>query len=209
MSGPSARRALRVLGLLLVGLVVQTTFGADLRAHTFAPDIMLLLAVMAGFSGGADAGTVIGFGSGLLSDLTLQGTPFGLSALAFCLVGFAVGWTRDNLLRTRLAIAPLVAAGGTLFGVFVFVAIGYVLGQSQLVTPGKRWLVVLAVVEAAWSVVFSLPVAWLFELALRGPQLPVSALGEVTSAAACDTASRRRVPAPRARRRRRARAKVR
>lgn len=210
MSSPALRRTLAVLALLVVGIVAQTTFASDLRVHEVAPDFMVLLAVTAGFCGGPDTGAVVGFASGLLSDLFLEGTPFGLSALAFCLVGFAIGWARGNFLRARLVIAPLVCSAGTAFGVFVFVALGYVLGQSQLVAPGKRWLVVLAVVEAAYSAVLAVPAAWLMGLALRGPKAPASAMGEVATAGGAEAASRRHaMVGPRARRRRRVRVKVR
>ena len=210
MSSPAARRLVKVAALLVLGIVVQTTFGTDLRVHEVAPDFMVLLAVTGGFCGGPDAGALIGFGAGLLADLFLLGTPFGLSALALCLVGFAVGWTTSNFMHPRLVLAPLAAATGTMFGVFVFVALGYVLGQAQLVAPGKRWLLVLAVVEAAYAALFAVPATWLMSLALRGPRVPVSSMGEVPGVGPGEAAGRRHaMPAPRARRRRRARVKVR
>jgi len=63
---------------------------------------MMLLAVGAGFVGGPDTGAVVGFAAGTVSDLFLQSTPFGLSALAACLAGFAVGWAGNEVLRSRL-----------------------------------------------------------------------------------------------------------
>ena len=90
MSGGGAKAAVKVCGVLAVAILVQTTFGADFRVDGVAPDLMLLCAVCAGLVGGPDAGALIGFGSGLVSDLFLQSTPFGLSALAACLAGFVV-----------------------------------------------------------------------------------------------------------------------
>ena len=54
-----------------------------------APDIMVLLPIVAGIIGGPARGATIGFGTGLVSDLFLP-TPFGLSALVGCLLGFGV-----------------------------------------------------------------------------------------------------------------------
>ncbi|HET9060789.1 MAG TPA: rod shape-determining protein MreD [Acidimicrobiales bacterium] len=196
------RTALDVVIVLFVGIVVQTTFANDLRVHEVAPDFMLLLAVMAGFAAGPDAGALLGFSAGLVNDMFLQGTPVGLSALAACLVGYAVGWLRSDVLRARLAFVPVVAAAGTLAGVFVFVVLGYIVGQAQLVAPGKRWLAEQAVVEAGFAAIFSLPAYMAWRWALRGPSTPASGLGEVTTAGIAETRVRRPASAPRARRRR-------
>jgi rod shape-determining protein MreD len=200
--------ALKVLVVLVAGVLAQTVFGADLRAHEVAPDFMLLLAVAAGFVGGADQGAVVGFASGLVSDLFLQSTPFGLSALAFCLVGFAVGWAQGNLLHNRLLFAPAVAAAGTAAGVVLFVVIGYVVGQQQLVAPGKTWLVEQAVFEAFWAAVWALPAVLATAWALRSPAGPPGAItGSIGGTA--DLSSLRNGAGPSARPRPRPRAGVR
>jgi len=207
--GPAAKKVLKVFVVLVLGIFAQTIFGNDLRAHGFAPDFMLLLAVCAGFVGGPDDGAVVGFASGLISDLFLQNTPFGLSALAFCLAGFSVGWARANLLRARLLLAPALAAAGTVLGVALFVVIGYIVGQQQLVGPGQRWLVELAVVEACYAAVFALPVTALMTWAMIGRSAPSTSLAPTTPPTTLDTPGRRRPVGARSRRRRRVRARVR
>ena len=52
----------------------------------------------------------------------------------------------------------------------MFVVIGYVVGQQQLVAPGERWLVELAVVEACYAAVFALPAGVSMDWALTGPR---------------------------------------
>ncbi len=196
--------------MLLVGILAQTTFAADLRVNNVAPDFMLLLAVCAGYVGGPDEGAVVGFAAGLLSDLFLQNTPFGLSALACCLAGFAAGWARTNFLRLRLALVPAIAAAGTALGVILFVVIGYLVGQAQFVAPGKRWLVEVVVIEATYAALFSLPAVGLMYWALGARTARTAAPPAMTAgapAAASDLPSRRR-GSVRSRRRRRVRAKV-
>ena len=177
MTGSWLRVTLKVLFVLLLGILVQTIFASDLRVNDVAPDFMMLLAICAGFEGGPDAGATVGFGAGLLSDLFLQGTPFGLSALAACLAGFVAGWTSANFLREGLSLAPVVAAVGTALGVVLFVVIGYLVGENQLVAPGQRWLVEVAVVEATYAAIFALPAALLMRWALRGSSSVPDALG--------------------------------
>jgi rod shape-determining protein MreD len=209
MGGSWARNALKVLALLVVGILAQTTFANDLRVHNVAPDFMMLLAVSAGFTGGPDQGAVVGFTAGLMSDLFLQSTPFGLSALAGCLVGFGVGWVSASLLRPRLLFAPAVAAVGTAVGVVLFVVIGYVVGQAQLVAPGEGWLAGVAVIEACYSVVLALPVTALMAWALGAPNRSPTSMGQGPPSAVADLAGHRHQPTTRSRRRRRARAGVR
>lgn len=208
MRGQWVSTGLKVVAVLLVGILLQTSFASDLRVDNFAPDFMLLLAVCAGYVGGPDEGAVIGFGAGLLSDLFLQGTPFGLSALSACLAGFAAGWARTNFLRLRLSLVPVIAAAGTTLGVVLFVVMGYLVGQAQLIAPGKRWLVEVVVIEATYAALFSLPAAGLMYWALRGVRSPVPQTASPGASVPAPEAPSRHRPAPRSRRRRRARAKV-
>ena len=64
-----ARTVVKVAVLLAVGILLQTTFGNDLRVDDFAPDFMMLLAVGAGFVGGPDTGAVVGFAAGGMAAL--------------------------------------------------------------------------------------------------------------------------------------------
>jgi rod shape-determining protein MreD len=177
-TGLGAKASLRVIGLLVVGIFLQTTFGPDLRAGGVAPDLMMLLAVCAGVSGGPEQGAIVGFGAGIVSDLFLQSTPFGLSVLAACLAGYVAGWARANLLGPSIVVTPVVAAAGTVFGVLAFAVIGYLVGQSQLVAPGKGWLLEIAAVEAVYAVLLALPVTALMTWALRGPSGARAPLGD-------------------------------
>ncbi len=159
---------LRIALVLCAGILVQSALGADLRVAQVAPDLMVLLAICAGLFGGTEAGAWVGFWSGLLADLFLTATPLGLSALTYCLVGAAVGALRTNLVAESRLLTPLAALIGTAAAVVLFVGLGDVLGQSQLAASGRTWLVKVAVLEACWSAVLSLPVAWLYRRAARG-----------------------------------------
>ena len=211
---PSVRRreprtGLKVVLVIAVVLFVQVTFGNDLRVHAVAPDLMLLLAICAGFVAGPDEGAVVGFAAGLAGDLFLQNTPFGLSALAYCLAGFGVGWARVNVLRQRLLLAPAVCAVGTCIGVALFVVIGYVVGAQQLVAPGQRWLVETAVIEALFAAIFSLPAAVLMAWALANPATSSASLSAAGVSGAGELPPRRHTLAARSRRRHRPKARVR
>jgi len=207
MNGRSGNGSGKVAVLLLIGILVQTTFGADLRVDNVAPDFMMLLAVCAGIAGGPQAGALVGFAAGLLSDMFLQNTPFGLSALAACLAGFAVGWARANLFQPSPLLIPLIAGAGTGMGVAIFVVAGYLVGQAQLVAPGKSWLVEQAVVEGVFSAVLALPAAALMGWALRGASGALSPTAEAQADGLPPPRSSR--ASARSRRRRRSQARAR
>src|SRR5580704_6564212 len=91
---PYLKARLRIFLLLLVAILLETTIGSDLRVRGVAPDLMLLLTICAGLTGGAEAGAWVGFFAGLMADLFLTSTPLGLSALTYCLIGAAAGALR-------------------------------------------------------------------------------------------------------------------
>jgi rod shape-determining protein MreD len=164
----AAAARLRIAAVLVLGIIVQTTLGADLRVDGVAPDLMLLLAVAGGLVGGSEAGAIVGFGAGLLADLTLTTTPMGLTALAWCLVGWAVGALRANLLPEGRLLQPAIGLIATGAGVVVFLAFGDLAGQALLVAPGRSYLVRVALVEGLWSAVLVIPVTALMTWAARG-----------------------------------------
>ena len=142
---PHAAARLRIGLVLLVAILVQTALGNDLRVDSVAPDLMLLVTICAGLAGGAEAGAWVGFWAGLISDLFLTSTPLGLSALTYCLVGAAVGALRTAVLPESRLITPAAALIGTAAAVLFWVALGDVLGQSQLLDAGRSWLIRVAV----------------------------------------------------------------
>src|SRR5580692_3782098 len=89
--GPvTTREVARVTVVVALFVTVQNTVMLDVHVGGVHPDIMILLPIVAGLIGGPGSGASMGFGAGLVADLFLP-TPFGLSALVGCLVGFAVG----------------------------------------------------------------------------------------------------------------------
>jgi rod shape-determining protein MreD len=165
---PRLVAGLRIGLLLVVAIVVQTALGSDLRVDGVAPDLMVLVAICAGLTGGAEMGAWVGFWAGLIADLFLTATPLGLSALTYCLIGAGVGALRTGLLPEAWLVVPAAAVFGTAAAVVLWVGLGDMLGQSQLLDSGRSWLVKVAVVEAGWAALLALPVSWIYSRAARG-----------------------------------------
>lgn len=143
--------------VVLVALVLQISLVADLRVGGVVGDLMLVLVVAAALTGGPDRAATWGFAAGVAYDLVLD-TPFGLSALAYALVGYAAGVAASAMGRTSgwwpVALAVLAGAAhaalytalGILVGVaYPFwqvpsIALGVAIAAALLVLPALRVL---------------------------------------------------------------------
>jgi rod shape-determining protein MreD len=164
----AAKARIRIGLLLLVAVVFQTTLGSDLRVAQVAPDVMVLVVICAGLTGGTEAGALVGFCAGLLYDMFLTSTPVGLSALTYCLIGASIGAMRTSLLQDRPLILPVAALVGTAVAVLLFVGAGDILGQTQLLGGGRSWLIRVIIVESLWNAALALPVGYLYARLARG-----------------------------------------
>ena len=124
--------ALKIGSVFLVTIVVQLTVFVDVRVAGVAPELLALVAVLAGFLAGPERGATIAFGAGLVWDVWLP-TPLGLAAMAFATVAFVVGSIEAGLFHdSRLQIAGLVALG-TAAATIGYALLGEVVGQRGMV----------------------------------------------------------------------------
>jgi rod shape-determining protein MreD len=170
MTGPAATTRLggalttadvaRSTIVIVVVLLVQHTLLDLVVVDGAHPDLMLLLPVAAGYAAGPDRGAVFGFITGLVADLFLP-TPFGLSALIGCLLGFATGTATRGLVRSSWWLPPVVAAVATAAGMGAYAILGAVLGDPAML---RTYLVPALVVGTPSAALFAVPllrlVAW-------------------------------------------------
>lgn len=132
------------LGLVVVTLaVLQTTLFDHLRVLDVAPDLLLVATIALAYREGPHQGAGFGFVSGLTLDLLLS-TPFGLSALAFSLTGYAVGIVQGGMVRASRWAAPVLGGLGGLLGNAIFVVAGGIAGEDQLLTVHSLRVMVVA-----------------------------------------------------------------
>lgn len=169
----TALTRLRAPLLVATALVLHTTVLVRLRPAGVAPDLMLLLAVAGGIAGGAVRGGILGFFSGMAIDLFLE-TPLGLSALVFCLVGYAVGTAQAAILRTAWWIPVVTALVASAAGEVVYALVGTVVGGQGLLTARLALVVgVVSVVNAVLAVLVVPLVGWaLADQAGEAPYAP-------------------------------------
>jgi rod shape-determining protein MreD len=136
-------RALRAAAVLLLALVVQDSFIAQLDLLGVRGDVLTLVPVAAGLTAGPERGAIAGFAAGLCEDL-LAHTPFGLFALTYCLVGYAVGAFQRGVLRTSRLLPIVAAVLGASLGTLFWALAATVVGEEGLL-DGRLLRIVVAV----------------------------------------------------------------
>jgi cell shape-determining protein MreD len=101
---------------------------------------------------------VFGFVSGFAVDLFLS-TPLGLSALSFALVAYGVGVVQGGLVISSRWVAPIMGALGGLAGGVLFVGVGAIAGQDQLLALSSVRIILIASVYDALVAFAVFPIA--------------------------------------------------
>jgi rod shape-determining protein MreD len=110
---------LRWIVVLAVGIILQVGLMPYLQIYGVVPDVMVVIAVCAGLSGGPQRGAVIGFWAGFLYDLP-RDHPLGLTALAYCLVAFAAGAAQTVVLQSGRLISMAIVGVASALAALVF-----------------------------------------------------------------------------------------
>ncbi len=161
----SGRAVLRIVVLIGMTLLVQTTVVLDIRIAGMAPDVMVLLPIAAGLVAEPPEAAVIGFASGLAADLLLP-APFGLSALVGALIAAGVSLTAASLPREIPGLSVLAALVGSAVSVMLYAVLGALLGESQFLHAD---LAVMVPLVAVTNAVLAVPAVRLTRRALVPP----------------------------------------
>jgi rod shape-determining protein MreD len=138
------RRTALSAGFIVVALMLQLSLVDRLPLPGGAPDLVLLVVVALGLTGGPLTGMLAGFWAGLALDVAPPaGDLLGEHALVFCLVGYGCGRLSgmvDRSAASSLGIAAVAAAGGEVLQVIV----GLMFGD-----PGVSWSAIRVVLPSS------------------------------------------------------------
>jgi rod shape-determining protein MreD len=93
--------------LIVLALLLQGTWVHKISVLGLRPDIVLLVLVYIGISGGQVQGALFGFCSGILLDI-YDPQALGVNALTNSLTGFAVGYSRVGVVAEDLRVQVLI-----------------------------------------------------------------------------------------------------
>lgn len=93
--------------LIALALLLQTSWVHEIAIFGITPDLVLLVLVYIGISGGQIEGTAFGFISGFLLDV-YDPEAMGINTLTNSIVGFAVGYSRIGVAAEELRVQALL-----------------------------------------------------------------------------------------------------
>jgi rod shape-determining protein MreD len=160
----AVRPWVRVPLVTVVALAVQLSLFTDMRPFDAVADVMLLLVLASGMVAGPRDGALCGFFIGVVYDLMLR-TPFGLSALAYALIGYAAGYLQAVVSSAPWWIGMLIMGAASAVSVFVYATIGTVFGLRDAV---NFHLVTVMLVVGVVNLLLAVPGLWVQRWALLG-----------------------------------------
>ncbi len=145
---------LKALFMLALMVLLQTTFFRTVRPFGVAPDLVMLVVILAARWLPAEQALVYGFTAGIVMDL-LGTTPLGLRGLVLTVVAYLVVRFRDWVEASPLATLVSVAAFSAV-GVGLLLVIGTLFGQATLAEANvlRRFLLV-----PFWNTILALALA--------------------------------------------------
>ncbi len=149
------------LAAVVVGaLLLQLTLFTELRFFGVVPELLALVAVLAGYYLDTERGPLVAFCAGLPADVYLP-TPLGTAALAFALVAFSVAALEEGMFHdTRRQVVALAAVGSAacVIGYGLFAAL---LGHGGIVDADLlRVAAIVAVLNGALTPLFMPAMRW-------------------------------------------------
>lgn len=146
--------AARWFVVIAAAFVLQVGLMPHLRPFGVVPDLLVVLAVCAGLSGGPQRGAAVGFWLGVVFDAVRPHHAMGVSALAYSLTAFAAGMAQVAMLQSARLISMLIVGVGSVVGVLLYATGAQMFGQDTLSSPD---LVKILLVTALTGVALSRP----------------------------------------------------
>ena len=106
-------RILRYSLLLVLALILQTTWAPAVAIFGVSPQLVLMTLVLIALAAGSFESTLLGFGIGLIQDAYMPDN-FGLNALVNAIIGFAVGWGRGRIIGESIHVQVVLVVGAAL-----------------------------------------------------------------------------------------------
>jgi rod shape-determining protein MreD len=139
------RRVLGLAGVIVAGLLLESTVFAVWRLGGVRPDLLMIAVVAVAMGAGPVEGAAFGFSAGLLADLLFgQTQPVGVSALAYTATGFAVGALRAYVTSSAAWVHLALTAAASLASVWLTGLVLRVFDQSSWGYVARAGLLVAA-----------------------------------------------------------------
>lgn len=112
-------RTLRNALLLILAILIQTSYLEKIAIKGIRPDLVLILLVYISIAQGQIPGTVFGFLAGLLQDI-YSPEPLGLNALCKSIIGFVVGYGHGGVVEENIFTRAFIIFTATILHDLVY-----------------------------------------------------------------------------------------
>ena len=143
----------RLVKYIVIGVVIllaQLIIIDWIRIQNIKPDLMMLFIMYLGYREGRITGMLMGFGFGLLQDLSTASVFIGLAALSKTVVGFGAGSLKGKFTAVNPVVLYAVAALILITGQFIYFGIYYAASSLptaelffRIILPASAYTVVL------------------------------------------------------------------
>lgn len=137
--------------LMVLAVLIQTSWAHKLSILGVRPDFVLLVVVYVGIASGQIEATVLGFVSGFLLDV-YNPAFMGVNALAYSVVGFAVGYSREGIVAEELTVQGVVVFVAGLMQNLIFFVFSSISNPGAIIPSFLRFGLGSAVYTAAAGV---------------------------------------------------------
>jgi rod shape-determining protein MreD len=143
---------------VVTALLVQVTIVNRIPLPDGRPDLVVLVVVALALVRGPEYGALVGFVSGLASDVVPPADhTLGRLALAYAVVGYAAGLLEDAEEKSVLTTV-LVVAGASAVAVIGYAGIGALVGDERITITAMRNSLVATVIYDVVLAPFVVPV---------------------------------------------------
>lgn len=150
---------LKVALLFIVLIIVQVTFLSliSISKYNITPDFVIIFVIYLGYTRGHIAGMVAGFVSGLVLDI-LSGSFIGLSALSYCIAGFAAGYFNRQLTEKSAKRSSMIGIIFicTLIAYSIFFAVYFQGSQISFVEIFLKYVITTTFYTSVFGFIFTL-----------------------------------------------------
>lgn len=125
--------SLRYFVIIATAAFLQYTLVTQFRIAGVSADLLLVVAIAAGMTAGAERGAIVGFVSGLCLDLLVT-TPFGLGAIGGLTAGVAAGLLEGATIHSARWLTMVIAFLSSTAGLLAFAVSGALLGRPDMIS---------------------------------------------------------------------------
>jgi len=148
-----------ILFILLLNIVLQSSFFPFIEIYGAEPDSLMILVVSFALLAGSPTASIVGFCGGLLQDI-LFGEALGIYALLYMLIGYAIGLVHQKIYVGRIIFPIFFVVIGIIAKEFILLVYIFFM---RIEIPFEQLIFRIVIPEAVYTAILMPFVYYLME----------------------------------------------